>query len=213
MKIPVGATLLFNGDSITDAGRGRPVGRGDCETLGSGYVSFVNALLTARHPERAINILNTGVSGDTARHLKARWTQDVLNLKPDWLSVMIGINDVWRQFDSPLDTSFHVHPKEYDSTLRELIASTKVRRLVLMTPYFIEINKSDAMRRMMDEYSAIVRKIAGEAGAILVDTQAAFDEVLKVLPSAALAGDRVHPGAAGHMILARAFLKAVGFEL
>ena len=213
MKIPAKTTLLFIGDSITDCGRGRPVGHGNSETLGNGYVSFIDALLTARYPERMIGILSTGISGNTVRDLKARWKPDVLDLKPDWLSIMIGINDVWRQFDSPADTAVHVLPGEYENTLRELMATTPVRRLVLMTPYFIEIDRNDAMRRKMDLYGTIVRKLARESGAILVDTQLAFDEVMTKWSDRQLAGDRVHPGTAGHMILARAFLEAVGVDL
>ena len=208
--------MLFVGDSITDAHRGRPVGRGASETLGTGYVSFVHALLTADHPELEINVLNTGVCKDSVRHLKSRWKQDVLDLKPDWLSIMIGINDTWRQCDDPAEQAVRILPEEYDATLRELIAAARVRQLVLMTPFFVELDRSDATRRRVDECGAIVRAIAREVGAILVDTQAAFDKALQVIPREAISEDRVHPGGSassgpvGHMILALAFLDAVG---
>ena len=154
-----------------------------------------------------------GTSGNTVRDLQARWQTDVLDLKPDWLSVMIGINDVWRQFDSPRQPEIHVLPDEYERTLDGLLAQTRpvVKNIVLMTPFYIEPNRADAMRARMDEYGAIVRRSVREARTLFVDTQAAFDEVLTAYYPATLAWDRVHPSQTGHMVLARAFLKAVEF--
>jgi lysophospholipase L1-like esterase len=210
MRIPDNTTLLFIGDSITDCQRARPVGKAG--GLGQGYVSIVNSLVTAAYPVSRIRILNTGISGNTVRDLRARWEQDVLRLKPDWLSVMIGINDVWRQFDEHLEACGHVMDDEYEATLRDLVARTPLKGLVLMTPYIIEHVREDDMRRRMDVYGGMVRKVAAECGAIFVDTQAAFDRVLQHVPSEAMAADRIHPGMLGHTILARAFLDAVDFD-
>ena len=149
------------------------------------------------------------------RDLAARWQEDVIDRKPDWLSVMIGTNDVWRQYDTPFITEWHVYKDEYETTLRKLVEETKPLLkggLVLMTPFFIESNERDAMRATMDEYGAIVRKVAADYGCLFVDTQVAFNEVLKELYSATLAWDRVHPTQAGHAVLARAFLNKVGFR-
>jgi lysophospholipase L1-like esterase len=215
MRIAAHSKLLFIGDSITDAGRNKPApaeGLGD--PMGRGYVTLVDALLGSNYPERAIRVVNAGTSGHTVRDLASRWQSDVLDLKPDWLSVMIGINDVWRQFDSPQQAEIHVLPDEYRKTLDQLLSRTRpaLKGLVLMTPYFIEPNKRDPMRARMDEYSAIIRKLAVKHGGVLADTQAAFDAVLKHQYPGKLAWDRVHPTQVGHMILAQAFLNAVGFE-
>ncbi|MDW8343011.1 MAG: SGNH/GDSL hydrolase family protein [Verrucomicrobiae bacterium] len=211
MKIAPGSRLLFIGDSITDANRARPVGEAD--GLGTGYVALVNAFFQATIPHHRIRVLNTGISGNTVRDLKARWQCDVLDLQPHWVSVMIGINDVWRQFDRPLQPEAHVDADEYETTLDELVALTKphVRGLVLMTPFYLEPNRQDPMRRKMDEYGRIVRQIARRHRTVFCDTQAAFDRVLTHVYPAALAWDRVHPNLTGHLILARAFLEAVGF--
>jgi lysophospholipase L1-like esterase len=181
---------------------------------GRGYVTLVDAFLQSSYPELGIRVVNMGVSGNTVRDLAARWETDVTNRRPDWLSVMIGINDVWRQFDTPFIRDWHVLPDEYESTLRDLVRRTvpSVKGLVLMTPFYLEPNRSDAMRARMDEYGNIVRNIAKECGTLLVDTQAAFDKVLRHLYPGSLAWDRVHPTQAGHMVLARAFLDAVGFD-
>jgi lysophospholipase L1-like esterase len=212
MKIAPKSKLLFIGDSITDVGRARPVGEGRNEELGRGYVALVDALLNSLFPEAAIRTINVGTSGNTVRDLKNRWQTDVIDLKPDWLSIMIGINDVWRQFDSPKQVECHVYPEEYETTLRALVKQTRplVKGLVLMTPFYIEPSTGDAMRAKMDQYGAMVKKIAGESDAIFVDTQAAFNAALKHQYAGNLAWDRVHPGLTGHMILALAFLRGIG---
>jgi lysophospholipase L1-like esterase len=211
MKIQDGQTLLFIGDSITDAGRAYPVGLR--AGLGEGYVAFVDSLLSAILPERRIRVLNTGISGNRVTDLEARWQRDVLDLRPDWLSVMIGINDVWRQFDSALDPG-QVGIDRYEAVYRALLGRTRpaLKGLALLTPYFIEANASDPMRKRMDEYGRVVKRLAAEFDAVFVDTQAAFDRYLAHRPSQSLCGDRVHPNKTGHMILAKAFLTGVGLE-
>ena len=214
MRIQAGSKLLFIGDSITDAGRsegGETPPWTPNVGLGHGYVNLVNALMLVERPEQNIRIINKGLSGNTVLDLKQRWDDDVLAHKPDWLSVMIGINDVWRQFDTPQRTESHVGPELYEATLRELLAKTRpqLSGLVLMSPYMIETNLSDPMRQQMDTYGAIVKSVAADLDAIYVDTQAAIDRVLQHVHPMSLAWDRIHPGTAGHMILARAFLAAM----
>lgn len=212
MKLAKNDKLLFIGDSITDCERKRPIGEGLFQGLGKGYVSFVDAVLNTLHPELGIRVVNMGTGGHTVRDLKARWNTDVVDLKPDWLVIMIGINDVWRQFDQPFITESHVYIEEYESTLRALVEQTQplVKGLVLMTPFYIEPNKDDAMRAAMDRYGAVVKRIADEKDAIFVDTQAVFDQLAKHMYAASIAWDRVHPNATGHFAIARAFLNAVG---
>jgi lysophospholipase L1-like esterase len=209
-----GEKLLFIGDSITDCDREKPAGEGLFGALGKGYVSLVDAMLQAVYPELGIRVVNTGLSGNNVLDLQARWQEDVLDRKPDWLSIMIGTNDVWRQYDTPFIPEWHVYADKYEDTLRSLVEKTKphVSNLVLMTPFYLESNEQDAMRRTMDEYGAIVKKIAEQTGTLFVDTQAAFNEVLQVLYAATMAWDRVHPTQAGHMVLARVFLNKLGFQ-
>ncbi len=218
MKILDGQKLLFIGDSVTDMGRtrnGTDPSEGLFEPLGKGYVHVISGLLNAVYPERTIRITNVGDSGNTVRDLKNRWQRDVIDLKPDWLSVMIGINDVWRQFDIPQMEEHSVPPDEYEATLRELIVQTKpllAGGLVLMTPFFIEPSTADAMRARMDEYGAICAEIARETGVIFVDTQKEFNKILRFKHSSYITWDRVHPNIYGAAILAKAFLNAVGFN-
>ncbi len=188
MKLNKNDKLVMIGDSITDCGRAQPVGEGLFEALGRGYVAQVDALLGSVYPELGVRVVNMGVGGNTVRDLEKRWQTDVLDLTPDWVSVMIGTNDVWRQFDSPGRTETHVGPDEYAETLDKLVARTlpTVKQMVLMTPFYLEPNRADAMRARMDEYGGIVKNLAAKHGALLVDTQAAFDEVLQHLYPATL---------------------------
>ncbi len=212
IQIPAHSTLLFIGDSITDCGRKTPVGEGLFDALGKGYVALFDAQLGAMYPEHPIRIINMGTSGNTVRELRARWEADVIAHSPDWLSIMIGINDVWRQFDLPRMTPIQISLEEYRETLAALIAEAVpgLKGLIVASPYFIEVNRDDAMRRRMEEYAAIAKALAQKHQAIFVDTQAAFDRVLAHVHPAALAWDRIHPTLTGHMILANAFLAAVG---
>lgn len=199
------------GDSITDAGRSRH-GESTDESLGYGYVSFVAALLGAAYPEAAVRVVNKGVSGNTALDLKMRWQKDVLDLTPDWLSIMIGINDVWGQFGSPYQDDV-VYLNEYERILTELIGQTagNLKGLILMTPYFIEPNQNEPIRVNMDLYGRKVRELAEKFNAVLIDTQAAFDSALRIYHPTDLSEDRVHPNNVGHMIIARAFLQGIDF--
>lgn len=209
MLIAKNSTLLMTGDSITDCGRAHPVGEAP-RGLGDGYVSLVHALTAAPH---SLRVLNTGVGGDTVADLAARWDRDVLSLRPDWLSVMIGVNDVWRWFD-PAWRDLHVPLSLFSSTLEELVGRVRPRLkgLVLMSPFYLQPDRADPMRAALDEYGAVVRNIADRHTALFVDTQAAFDALMRELPASALSEDRFHPNQTGHTLLAREFLKTVGFN-
>jgi lysophospholipase L1-like esterase len=212
--IEKGQKLVMIGDSITDCDRARPIAEGLFDPLGRGYVNFVSALIGSTYPERHIRVVNVGCSGNTVRDLTTRWKTDVLDLKPAWVSCMIGTNDVWRQFDLPLMTELHVYPEEYESAYAEILEQTRSRLkgLVLMTPFYVEPNRQDTMRKQMDRYGEIARKLARRFDAVCIDTQAAFDRALEHCHSASLAWDRVHPNQVGHMLIAKAFLTGVGFQ-
>lgn len=215
MNLPAHSRVLFIGDSITDCSRG-PSGEANAWEpnfgLGQGYVSMIHAWLGATYPEAGIRVSNRGISGNTVRDLAARWERDVLAEKPDTLCVMVGINDVWRQFDMPERPEAGVGRDEYRALLAKLVADAQVgvRGIYLASPYFIDPNRSDPMRALMDDYGQSVREIAAEVGATFVDTQAAFDHLLKHMHSVRICGDRIHPGPVGHMAIAQAFLRSFG---
>ncbi len=207
-------TVLFIGDSISDYERRRPVGEGLFNAWGTSYVANASALLSCMYPELGLRLINMGISGNQITSLEERWETDVMALKPDWVSVLIGINDVWRQFDSPQIPEHHVLPDVYEATYERLMERTlpHVKGMILMTPYFMEPNRADPMRARMDEYGEIVRKTAEKYGQTFVDLQAAWDKLFVYMHPCNIAWDRIHPNQTGHMYIAKQFLAAVGAD-
>jgi lysophospholipase L1-like esterase len=210
VRITPGSRLLFIGDSVTDCDRARPIGAGSRAALGRGYVAEVDIVMAASPEKPAVRLTNMGISGDTVRDLARRWETDVLALRPEWLSIMIGINDVWRQFDGR-DAAAAVFPEEFRRTYDGLVGRVlpHLKGLLLLSPFYVQTLRTDPMRSRMDEYGAIVRELAAKHGAQFVDVQAALDAALSNRDYGSIAGDRVHPTQEGHRILARAFLDAV----
>ena len=208
MRIKPNTTLLFVGDSITDVGRSRPVGEGLDGGLGAGYPHLVAAHLASFRPELNIRVLNTGVDGDTTRELRARWQTDVLDFAPDYVSAMIGINDCRRHFDNDWGSALRVGLDEYAENLRALVVETlsRVRGMFLMTPQYFVVDRTDPMRAAMDAYRGVMHAVAQTCGVPCFDTQAYVDRALKTPFPCRYSADRVHPNAAGHLLLARSFL-------
>ncbi len=212
MLLEHGDRIVFAGDSVTDMGSFSPVGEG--RGLGDGYVHLVDSFLTSFYPELHIRVTNSGMDGHNSRMLLERFDRDVTELNPDWVSICIGINDVWRQFDSLAFHEAHTSLETYEANLEAMIAKIKgkVKGIIMMTPYYIEANTEDAMRARMDEYGAVMKKVAEKHGAIFIDLQKVFAEFCGVRHSTNIAWDRVHPNQAGSMLIAKAFLKAIGFD-
>ena len=129
--------IVFAGDSVTDMGSEQPVGESFDENLGRSYVRIIDNMLSTWYPEILVRVTNSGISGNTSRDLLERYQRDVIDLNPDWVSICIGINDVWRQFDSPAMADTHVMPEEYEANLEKMILAVKdsVKGIFLMTPY------------------------------------------------------------------------------
>jgi lysophospholipase L1-like esterase len=202
-------TLLMAGDSVTESGRDRAIGIG-ADSLGYGYVSCLAQLLIKHNKENEITLINMGISGNTIKDLRSRWKNDVLDLNPDWISIMIGINDVWRQFDSPGLSSISTLD-EYEKCLNNLIllTSNSVEKIILMTPFLVEPNYSDPMRMMVNGYVKVVRQLAVTNGLVLVDTQNKFDLAMAKIKPEELAEDRIHPTIVGHNLIAEAFMESL----
>ncbi len=209
-----GDRIVFAGDSVTDMGSICPVGDQHGENLGRSYVRIIDNMLAAWYPERIIAILNAGISGNTSRDLLARWDRDILGCSPMWVSICIGINDVWRQFDMPAYPQCAVAPDDYAANVEKMVVSAKERckGVFLMTPYIMEPCREDRMRARMDEYGSICREIAKKHSVTLVDIQRAFDNFFRYRHSACIAWDRIHPNQVGATVIAREFLSHCGFD-
>ncbi|AWN22866.1 GDSL family lipase [Deinococcus irradiatisoli] len=195
---------VFIGDSITDADR-----REDAQGYGDGYVARLREQLLVNDPACRTAFLNRGVGGDTVRHLMRRWHRDATALRPDLLSVKIGVNDVWRAFSGRPEEA--VGADEYRAVLRGLLgeASALECRLVLITPFLVEPDRRDRMRLDVERRAGIVSELAAEFGAALVDLQPAFDAAMAASSPEVWAPDRVHPSGPGHLLIARTWLGTV----
>jgi lysophospholipase L1-like esterase len=205
MMFEAGQRIVFIGDSITDCGR-----RDVRAPYGDGYMNLVRALITARYPAVPLTWINRGIGGNTVRDLAARWEDDAIGERPDWLVVMIGINDVWRAFGGQPDEA--VPLDEYEATLRALLrraVDATGCRLLLADPYLIEPDRTEPQRAETDRYAAVVARLAAEFAAPHVATQHAFDQVLAVSPPTLWAEDRVHPDLPGHAVIADAFIRVI----
>ncbi len=209
-----GDRIIFAGDSVTDMGSTQPVGEGLFDNVGHSYVRIIENMLCAYYPEICLRVTNAGISGNTSRDLLARWQRDVVDLHPQWVSICIGINDVWRQFDCPAMPDYAVSLEEYESNVEKMITSVKgtVKGIFLLTPYYIEPNRTDRMRARMDAYGAVCRKLAETYGCILVDFQQMYEDYCHIRHSSFIAWDRIHPNQIGATLMARAFLDTCGFD-
>jgi len=202
-------TIVFIGDSITDTGRAEPAYR----PFGYGYVNFVANHLLAKYPQLNLNIVNTGISGDTVRKLEARWERDCINHKPDVLSVLIGVNDLWRQYAEPERLPEAVYPDEYELTYRRLLLAAKEQckcRLVLMEPFMFCNNPQEPMFKGLRTYIRTVQELAQEFDGVLVPLQSTIDEQIKQVPPDKWASDMVHPYVWAHAWISQRWLEATG---
>jgi len=209
-----GDRIVFAGDSVTDMGSNNPVGEGLFDNLGKGYPRVVESLLMSCYPEYNIRITNSGISGNTSLDLLKRFERDVVELHPTWVSICIGINDVWRQFDTPAFFDWAVQPRDYESNVESMILALKgkVKGIFLLSPYYIESNREDMMRARMDEYVAICERLAKKHDCIFVNFQKMFEEYCKHRHSSIIAWDRVHPNQIGATLMAKEFLRHCDFD-
>lgn len=213
---PRRSRIVFVGDSITDADRDRsalPGGWG----FGQGYVNHLHNMLTAVYPDKDLMTVNSGNSGDDIMQMAQRWEHDVLDLEPDFISVMIGVNDAWRHFDGTLRQAAVHEPDEFEEVYDGLLDLTRARLpklqgIIVMSPFMFEANRDEAMRVKVEAFSRASQRVAEKHHAIFVDVQAEVDHFLTRQHPCIASADRVHPNERGAMVVAHSWLRSVGFE-
>lgn len=199
------AVVLFQGDSITDAGRNR----GNKNDLGGGYAMMTAALFAAAHPDKRVKFINRGISGDRVKDLQARWQDDCIDLKPTRVSILVGINDCWRKYDSHDPTS----AEQFEAGYRDILEQVKRKldaKLILMEPFVLPVpDDRKGWREDLDPKIDVVRNLAREYNAILVPLDGLFAQASARRESAFWAPDGVHPSAEGNALIAKAWLEAV----
>jgi len=206
MKLEAGSTILFQGDSITDAGR-----RDAADGLGSGYVPMIRAIIAAKGKAHKFNIVNRGIGGDRTVELLARWQEDCIDIKPDLLSIMIGVNDVWRlrgEWNGQKFVSFEEFCANYRKLL-ELSAAAGIKRIALMSPSAIDDNKEPETAFHLDQRADFVKSIAKEFKAVYVPIREAQKRAMSLYPEVKWTSDGCHPSAAGHALFAQTWIDAL----
>lgn len=205
LEFEANQTILFTGDSITDCGCREAGG----SSLGNGYVNFIASELLERYPQLNLNIINTGINGNTTRDLLARWQADCIDLKPDILSILIGINDLWRNYD-PSKLNDTVSVKKYGTNYREML--TRLRevldcQLILIEPFMFCTDNNNDMFKALHRYIDVVHELADEFNAILVPLQQMLSRDLQETPPEKWSDDMVHPETWAHEWIAKKWLQ------
>ena len=209
--IKPGNTILFQGDSITDAGRDREIAEANVgRALGVGYCNHIAARLLYGRPADGLQVYNRGVGGNRVVDLYARWKIDAINLKPDLISILIGVNDTWHEFTR----NNGVEVDRYAVIYRLLLEYTKQQlphvQLVLCEPFVMHCGVvTDAWVADIRQRQQIVKQLAQEFDACFVPFQSALDAVLPAASPEYWAFDGVHPTIAGHALLAECWYKTV----
>lgn len=197
--------ILFQGDSITDGNRGRSADPN--HILGHGYAFIIAAKHGAAFPETKLEFFNRGVSGNTVLDLEKRWQKDTLDLKPDVLSILIGVNDKGR------GVPFEQYEQVYDKLLTDAKAANPQLKLVLCEPFVVDHKATTPQRGSPNadivKRQEIVARLAQKHGAVLVHFQAALDRATERAPALHWIWDSVHPTYSGHQILADEWERAV----
>jgi acyl-CoA thioesterase I len=200
-----GSLVLFQGDSVTDVGRNRQE-PGD---MGYGYPMMAASWFAALHPEKNVRFLNRGISGDRVRDLQVRWEADCIELKPTVVSILIGINDCWRRYDSNDPTTALQFEQTYTHILDRL-KETLNPKLILCEPFVLPaLEERKEWREDLDPKIHIVRELARQYQAILLPLDGIFSSAASFKEPSFWTPDGVHPSPAGHALIAKEWLKII----
>ena len=198
-------TILFQGDSITDSGRNYTKD----ENLGTGYVMMAALWFSAMYPEMEVKVLNRGISGNRIRDLSNHWQKDTLNLRPDVVSILVGINDTLGKYFWGSPTSVEDFENDYRMILRQTRDNLN-SKIVLMEPFSIIVTKDQLkLREDLNPKIEVVRKLSEEFETLLIPLDKIFDEAVKKREPQFWSQDGIHPTQVGHALIAQSWLKAL----
>jgi lysophospholipase L1-like esterase len=204
--------ILFQGDSITDAGRSREKAGVPNEQpgMGNGYAWLAVAELLVDRPKDDLKIYNRGISGNKVYQLAERWQADCLDLKPTLLSILIGVNDLWHKLTGKYDGTVQVYERDYHALIERTRKALPKVKLVICEPFVLRCGAvNDKWFPEFDTYRAAARRVAETHRAAFIPFQAMFDEAIKYAPPAHWAADGVHPTSAGASLMAHNWLRTV----
>jgi lysophospholipase L1-like esterase len=201
--------ILFQGDSITDCGRSRE----DFYGLGNGYAMMVAKLFNELYPDLPVEFINRGISGNRAIDIKNRWQEDCIDLKPDFLSILIGINDVWRRYDSNNPTTALEFEDNYRYILEETRAKLPNTKIIILEPFVLPVPEDRIKwREDLDPKIQVARKLAAEFKAIYLPLDGMFAGAYIASSPEIFAPDGVHPSEKGHNLIANSLITCYDFK-
>ena len=206
--------ILFQGDSITDCGRSREV----LTDVGNGYPYLVRAHYGLEKPGR-FEIVNRGISGNRSVDVYARIKADIINLKPDYMSILMGVNDVWHELAIGNGVATPKFEKIYTMLIEEVLEALPNIKLMILEPYALPgaategvledgRDKYTVFRKDTEDKAAACRRVAEKFNIPFVPLQAKLDEMQKAYGTESVSGDGVHPNVTGHLLIARAWMEA-----
>jgi lysophospholipase L1-like esterase len=204
-------TILFQGDSITDAGRNREdMSYNNPRALGTGYAMLAAAQLLEEFAGLNLKIYNKGISGNKVYELAERWDKDCLDLKPDVLSILIGVNDFWHKLNGTYNGTIEIYHNDYIALLERTLKALPNVKLVICEPFAVTGVKAVDEKWFPEfyEYQKAAREIADNFGALFIPFQRAYDEAIKEAPAAYWTGDGVHASFAGAQMMAETWMDA-----
>lgn len=212
LPVPDDAIILFQGDSITDAGRNKNEElSNDASALGSGYAFLAAVDLLGSHPSKKLQCYNRGISGNKVFQLSERWETDCLNLKPDILSILVGVNDFWHT----LDFNYKGTAETYEDDYRKLMERTKKAlpdtKIIIGEPFALRAGSAvnDSWYPNFPKYQDAAKAVAKDFGAAFIPFQSIFDAASEKVPATYWSADGVHPTLAGSHLMAKAWLETV----
>ena len=206
-------TILFQGDSITDAGRNRKRDSiaNDQRALGTGYAFNIVSRLLADKPADGLKFFNRGNSGWKVPQLASSWERNCISIKPDVLSILIGVNDIWHALDGKYDGTVEVYESGYRALLQQTFKKLPNIKLIICEPFVLRCGVvNDKWFPKFDQHRAVAKKMADEFNALFAPFQTMFDNAVKKAPPEYWAKDGVHPSIAGAQLMAQEWLKVVG---
>jgi lysophospholipase L1-like esterase len=204
--------ILFQGDSITDAGRKRESKEvNNTSALGNGYAFLATAALLKNHAGKNLKIYNRGISGNKVYQLAERWQPDALDLKPNILSILIGVNDFWHTLNGRYNGTIEKYRTDFKALLDTTRQSLPDVKLIIGEPFAVTGIKAvdEKWFPAFNDYRIAAREIADSYHAVFIPYQSIFDKAQKKAPGVYWTGDGVHPSIAGCELMAEAWLNAV----
>lgn len=204
--------ILFIGDSITDVGRNRLLSK----DLGEGYPKMIATILSALYPELQLTFFNRGISGNQIEDLAQRWQKDCLALKPDIVSILIGVNDTWHHVGRPTFGT-QAHLQKFEDTYRKILQETCNRtnaKIVILEPFLLHYPADrKAWRLDFDPRREIITNLAAEFATHFIKLDELFNKQAVRKGEEFLTGhDGVHPTLAGHRTITKAWMEIIENE-